>query len=388
MLSRNLYEIDEVKSALQICLRRQSWRALFWLWELIISEEIEVAKQVLRDTWLMWGAPHDIALIHDIDNSVLTEENGILCICILRRIMESCRKTDSMSAFRYLNEQENITGRRGWTNQAPTPAAAERRRIRVAKFIKSLDSEEITEKDAALFWIGIDSALRRGLRRDAFWFLQAAQPIMSANAIWSSLKIAARGPGAESIIHGLEKSAPRNPAGQILHQSAAVLFLCTRVSERGMLSTPTFPVNKVLLGDWESWSAQKNRRAARVHAIPKDAIHSGTTRGQTSSRYTNIADIRDPIPLLLESCAWWCRVVSEMGILEEEGEIMFPTDDVLEVFTDTYFPDDIPDEWSAADQQKSHGRGVAETALSEPAVWIRAEQVEERAWKVGYFLSP
>ena len=34
------------------------------------------------------------------------------------------------------------------------------------------------------------------------------------------------------------------------------------------------------------------------------------------------------------------------------------SDDELEAFYGTYFPDDIPDEWSLVDQKKSHGPGV------------------------------
>ena len=391
MLSRNLYEIDEVKSALQVCLRKQSWRALFWLWELVVSEEIEEAKSVLRDTWLMWGAPYDIALLQDIDAADLsnTEESGIQSIALIRRIMEACGKTGDLSAVRYLNEQETATDRKGWTTQAPSPAAAKRRRVRSARFAASLDAEDITEKDAILFWIGMDSAIRRGMRRDAFWFLQAAQPVLSTNAIWSALKIAARGPNAGTTIQSLETHASRNHTSQILHQAAAILFLCVRVSNRDQLNTPTFPANRILLGDWRKWSSQTNMRAARVHAIPPEALNTGTTRGQISTKYTNIADIREPIPLLLEGCAWWRRIVADMGIREEEdGTMVFPSDDRMEQLTDTYFPDDIPDEWSTADQQKSHGRGVAESAPIEPSVWIRTVKLDDRSWKTGCFLSP
>jgi len=387
MLSRNLYEIDEVKSALQVCLRRQSWRALFWLWELVVSEEIEEAKSVLRDTWLMWGAPYDIALLQDIDAADV--DSGSQSISLVRRIMEACGNASDLSAIRFLNDQETTTHRKDWTTQAPSKSAAKRRRERSTQFVASLDSEDITEKDAILFWIGMDSAIRRGLRRDAFWFLQAAQPVLSANAIWSALKIAARGPNAGTIIQSLETHASRNQTSQILHQAAAVLFLCVRVSNRDQLRTPTFPENKILLGDWHTWTSQTNTRAARIHAIPPEALHTGTTRGQISTKYTNIADIREPIPLLLEGCAWWRRIVTEIGIREEQdGTLVFPSDDSMEQLADTYFPDDIPDEWSSADQQKSHGRGVAESAPSEPSVWIRTVKLDDRIWKTGCFLSP
>lgn len=381
MLTRNLYEIDEVKSALQICIRNQSWRALFWLWELIVSEEIDDAKYVLRTTWLKWGAPYDIGIIQDINSAQYTENDSESCISLIRRIMEACGKTRELSAFHLLNEQIHSKPRTFLISPAENDDVTERRRIHSAKFVESLDSEDISAADASLFWIGLDSSLRKGNHTDVFWLLQAAQPIMSANAIWSAIRIASRG-GSSNILKGLETTAPKDPTSQILHQAAALLFLCIRTADRDTTLAPTFPVNKILQRDWEKWSQQKNRRIARIHAIPKEALHTGTTRGQISAKYTNIADIREPIPLLLESCSWWRRIATESGIVEEDGIISFPSDDALENMHDRYFPDDLPDEWSAADQQKSHGRGVAETALPEPSIWIRTETPDTCQWKM------
>jgi hypothetical protein len=50
----------------------------------------------------------------------------------------------------------------------------------------------------------------------------------------------------------------------------------------------------------------------------------------------------------------------------DSDRVLFPSDDALEYFYLSYFPDDIPDEWSAEDQQKSHGVGCAETAPPAP----------------------
>ena len=61
--TRNLYEIDEVRSALQICLRKGLWRAVFWACELVLSDESELAHDTIRDTWLMWGSPHDPTIL-------------------------------------------------------------------------------------------------------------------------------------------------------------------------------------------------------------------------------------------------------------------------------------------------------------------------------------
>ena len=45
-------------------------------------------------------------------------------------------------------------------------------------------------------------------------------------------------------------------------------------------------------------------------------------------------------------------LVAERGII---------SDDALETFYASTFPDDIPDEWSLEDQEKSHGPGVLRT---------------------------
>ncbi len=53
MLTRNLYELDEVVAALQLCLRTVNQQAYFWAWELYISEE---NLHVLQESWLAHSA--------------------------------------------------------------------------------------------------------------------------------------------------------------------------------------------------------------------------------------------------------------------------------------------------------------------------------------------
>jgi hypothetical protein len=70
---------------------------------------------------------------------------------------------------------------------------------------------------------------------------------------------------------------------------------------------------------------------------------------------------------------------------EETGAVQFLDDDSLEKFYELYFPDDIPDEWSTVDQQKSHGRGCLEKATPSPLpeLAIREEMVSVMAWNIG-----
>jgi hypothetical protein len=92
----------------------------------------------------------------------------------------------------------------------------------------------------------------------------------------------------------------------------------------------------------------------------------------------------------MESCRWWRETVIAAGAIEdkEDDTVYFPDDDVYEAFMDKYFPDDIPDEWSVADQQKSHGRGCAIKAPAAPEpIPIRGEMLEHRDWIQGIAVS-
>jgi hypothetical protein len=288
-------------------------------------------------------------------------------------------------------------------------AIAARRAKRSAAFVASLDpSEQVSPEDAANFWISFDSACRQGSRTDAFWLLQAAQPIFSADAIWSALRIASRGPATSVVPKGdgcwssqsvlgmqgptcgvqieiLQRAATNpHPIQQLLFQAAATLHLCIPSQERAAYVPPRGTQSQ--RQSWTTWVEQVGRRKARLYAIPVEALHANTTRGRIPHKYTNIDDLRDPVQVLSEGCTFWQNTLKTHGIETDEntGATVFPDDTALESFYDTYFPDDIPDEWSMEDQLKSHGRGVQETAPSAPAEPpIRETPVSRRVWNCG-----
>ncbi len=76
-------------------------------------------------------------------------------------------------------------------------------------------------------------------------------------------------------------------------------------------------------------------------------------------------------------------LLHRIEIDDDSDALAFPDDDVIEAFYAAYFPDDIPDEWSAADQQKSHGRGCAETAPPPPFTPVREEPLDYDVWAAG-----
>ena len=299
-LTRHLYEIDEVKSAMQVCLHDGDEAALFWLWELHVSRE---------------------------ENE--NEDN-----CIRRYVQHRV-------AHAFLAKA-----------QCPSKNLVKKKRPAVAKlFVASLNASRAREGNE--LWMDLDDACARKNKIAIAWYLKAAQSVLSEEEIWRGL----------SLCLPLLRE---NRKGGLVDQMIASVEACGSTTEGigettvGVKAKEKAKETATAKKRWDSWAPLIGRRAARLLAIPEKALCPGTTRGDLPSKYTNIADIREPVELLSEGCKFWQETLKERGITmdDETNTICFPNDDVLEQFYEEFFPDDIPDEWSAADQQKSHGRGM------------------------------
>lgn len=380
-LTRHLYEIDEVVSALQVGLRKEE--GLFWLWELIVSGETALAQQTLIDLWVLHCGGHDSALL-------LNPPGADRWVEIYCRI---CTAKPPQTVVDLLRLTATMPSRPSLTPLPASQAAADRRKTRSAAFVASITAAtDLTDSELADFWISFDSACRQGSAVDAIWLLQAAHHTqqLSEDTLWSAIEIAARGPATtKEIITVLRAQAKQKTKTHptILYLAAATMMLCIPSTKRSTLSNVD---TEAAEARWATWNSQIGRRKARAYAIPTDALHTATTRGQMPFKYTNIGDVREPVGLLSEGCRFWQEALEEheIGVDAETDATAFPNDDVLERFYERYFPDDIPDEWSKRDQEKSHGRGCQETAASHPAIIIREIPVERREWKFAITVRP
>ena len=332
-----------------------------------VSEEEELATTTLTRCWLLWGGGYDVGLL-----GLREDQWPERCV----RVMAAIKVAGSMNVERFLELTATMPGRPSMTPRPANAKVAERRRIRAAAFVAAISPEESLPRDeAARFWVSFDSACRQGLRTDALWLLQTAP--LSSDALWSALTVAARGPGTPEAIALLR--AKSTMTDQLLFLAATTLLLCTPTAER-ILNNEMRAFHEKR--NWVRWTENTGRRSARIHAIPREALHSETTRGKIPSKYTNILDIREPMYLLHAGCAFWRRVLVEHGIIyeAESDTLLFPSDEATEAFYDYYFPDDIPDEWSSQDQEKSHGRGCERGVAPPSELRIREEPVKQREW--------
>ena len=373
MLTRHLYELDEVVSALQTCLRKRWPRSSFWLWELVVSGEAALALNTIRTTWILYGAPYDTGLLDivPVDNDQWIQ--------LLTRVEKAIEKNKT-PVFKLLDQTAQQPKRRYMTPTARTPKTVARR----AAIRKAMEYPTNQE-----FCISLDAAARQRYTNDAVWLIQAAQPVFCADELWAFLQIIGR-PSRQADMDRLQTLASTlDDSGlQVGVQAAAASLLCqsTAVYKEPLEKDSMINYTK---RQWALWDTKVGRREARIHHIPEEALHKETTRGRLSRRYTNIGDLRDPVPSLFEASAWWLQQVQTCGAGQDDetGAVVFPDDDVMESFYAAHFPDDIPDEWSAAEQIKSHGRGCQETAPAPLIPKIRDEAVERRYWAAGIHVA-
>jgi len=117
------------------------------------------------------------------------------------------------------------------------------------------------------------------------------------------------------------------PAWDQVSRCATVLVACTPDNEYDTGMSP------VLMEQVRAWRAIRLNRLARVYAIPDECLYGLTERGRME------------------------RSKGTMEELYKIHDILYSGPEDIEEFYASVFPDDIPDEWSLADQRKSHGPG-------------------------------
>ena len=105
-------------------------------------------------------------------------------------------------------------------------------------------------------------------------------------------------------------------------------------------------------------------RARRVYEIPRIALPFLCRRGLQSCYVSNLKEIRGIKNFINSSVPCWEELLEPYTSFKEIQD-----DTELEKMHEKLFPDDIPDEWSLADQKKSHGDGPLQLHSGEKEVF-------------------
>jgi hypothetical protein len=345
MLTRHLYRYDEVRAALLWCIAsKRTTEAIFWVQELLDSGCYTELYQVLFEGWL-WSV--GIARLEwfrqfwilfekpDVnEEELLLLANGLLRLpvrdsTVLHLLfhgpthsIERLPPTPKTDAFLPLVSEI-----------ANTPLKqALVRYFRVGKVISA--------------WI-LAYQLFRQEGEDAWWDFLSRYELVSQGS-----------PSVRQCFEGFrgvcESLFPEDESVQLACRATAVAFLCLSPSRqnKSIYCLSEVPLDTHSASCLAEWKSLEGRRKRRVYAPPSDCLSWITSRGCNPYTKTTIKELRNlPIDVLREKgCPFWQEALDEKNPWRD--------DDAYEDFWDTYFPDDIPDEWSLEDQKKSHGPGI------------------------------
>jgi hypothetical protein len=115
-----------------------------------------------------------------------------------------------------------------------------------------------------------------------------------------------------------------------------------------------------------SWFKKQGKRSARIHAIEPRALYGLEKKAELKELY-------DIYPRLQDATPFWQRIIAGYDLTDDNRK---------EEFYETWFPNDIPDEWSLEDQQMSHrvnGKEAEDDPLKFLEIFYRKFRKSRRA---------
>jgi hypothetical protein len=126
------------------------------------------------------------------------------------------------------------------------------------------------------------------------------------------------------------------------------------------------------------WESECGRKQHRRYSIPSACLYGRCRRGRMKWSESTV-----PYLGALEKgfigCPFW-----EEAIAEYQHHDTWSSDDAREAFYDRYLVDDVPDEWTKAEKQKSHGDGLlGPTQTNRLAVYSRRFGMSRLVWNTS-----
>ena len=360
-LTRHLYREDEVAAALQFCMiKGRAQEACFWCLELLESGMVEELLLAMRRIWIygvgLRGLHWMISFRELSEAEDLDADRCLQLVAHLCRLIRGGRMDTTVISLleRASGPEADIQPDR--VNRGPTVC-------------------EVEDSPRARF---LTLALLEGKT------LAAWGAIRGISAPWELLgKVAENKHGGtgKEIVSSLQSFREEGEGGvgggegsnwEFLACAVGAISLTQKEFQRSWDSEPVLSsLSAEVSGPLKAWQEAVGRRARRVYPIPEDCLGWLTRRGRTLSVYdSNEKEILGRLekPTALWGSEYWDTVVEEGG----GWEAVRSSAEDREAFYATHFPDDIPDEWSAAERAKSHGSGVKQRGAAPDSVrWLK-----------------
>lgn len=316
-LTLHLYRKDEVLSSLRIAIiTRNNSEAIFWGLELFDSNMEQDALHFLESIWLTYYGHASLGfLCRILDIYTSGQLDRISWIHLLYTVT---RISERDSSIVYLLIR-GATTTLEWKPNFPHKLTY------------------TTVKEA------VYDTLRRGKTLDA-WLLSRA---ISSFDQWAILDRLAKEKDRIIYINHIRSSS----LSDIEQRAAAFVLISSHLVNSQTLLNRDIPSE--IQESLKEWEAEPSLRKQRVYKIRPEALLYLTARSEQPQTESSESDIQDDLIKTLLESSYWKPILDEYMVIG-----LWKSDTHKESFYDTYFSCDIPDEWSLADREKSHGRGL------------------------------
>jgi hypothetical protein len=343
-LSRNFYDLNEVQAALLYTTTRNNCdEALFWCKELIHSGCIGETISILFQSWLWHNGPYRLQWLIDAWNKLrseeLTEQDILLATYQLCKISSS-ERDNSLWNILVLGSKD--------TDCADCPDRVTNK-IPI-QWTKYCDSNGISEINTYFI-----QAIYQGKARSAWWISR----YMTDDKVWELLKWFSTEVYTKYTDKYYTCLEALKGYGELLGyeseeynkiiKCSCILMLCIQPT----VQVKSFSIQADKVDDMYLCDLDK-----RHYSIPLSCLYGTTRRGCMKWSQSTTGDLYDiEKSLCIKGCPFWEQELEKYGIVNETS-IKWNSDEDMEKFYDAYFPNDIPDEWTKKEKEKSHGFGV------------------------------
>lgn len=324
MYTCNFYRIDEVCAALQYTISNRRYKeSLFWTKELLDSKEYERIFETLFITWFHNIGLGNIDILKYIININTQCEDDVYTLVYGMTVLKESMRNCTLPVMFLYGVSNPLYKNRNVYFQLPVELVQDN--PKVDAFIRAVLLGKFLEA----------------------WLLYQTTDVTSV--IEKIIKVKFKNNDLIKMINDLQ-SAEIHEAYKMC---AVIGILCckedTLLKNVGSIRYIDDDSRKILY-EYEALIGKRKRRALM---IPKECLYGKTKRGTMTYTDSNIRELYDP-EYIIENSKIFDTILEKYGSYEafvEDAES-------LENFMNWYFPDDIPDEWSRADQEKSHGYGI------------------------------
>jgi hypothetical protein len=335
-LSRHFYTLDEVGSALSYrTISGEPLETMFWCKELIVSGCASNAISILFDAWLWYRGPFALEWLHNagvtLGGDEVTEEAIILCAYQLRR--------------------SDILDNSVWNILALTAMEwpADHLTTKVPLYFPELYNKveryficAVYQKKAYTAWY-----ISRYIPDNRIWNLVEWYSTVYHSSLCNYATCFQYMRNYECIL------GYRSPHYDLIMLCMAVLSVCL-TDEQARKSFNTLPtMDPRYKKRYDEWII--GRIYGRIYSIPQMALY-GTQRTNLTWSENNMSELNN-VEDNIYGCPFWEEAIEKYATYKNK-RIKWKSYDDMEMFYNKFFPDDIPDEWTAVEKKKSHGDGM------------------------------